>query len=67
MRGHVVFSVEFLGAHRARVGLPVQVGGDVMSVEVRGVGVGVVAHLAPVGVSLLGAVGPDADGRGRVA
>ncbi len=61
VRRHVVLPVELLRADGARVGLAVQVGGDVVAVEVGRVGVGVVAHLAAVGVALLHAEAPDAD------
>ena len=62
---HVVLPVELLVTHSARVGLALEVGGDVVSVEVAWVGVRVVAHLAAVRVlwwPLVGAETPDADG-----
>ena len=66
---HVVLPVELLMTHLARVGVPVQVGGDVVPVEVAGVGVRVVAHLAAVRVlwwPLVDAEAADADGVGGV-
>jgi len=66
VRGHVVLPVELLVADSARVGLALQVGGHVVAVEVAGVRVGVVAHLAPVRVSILDAEAPYGDGRGGV-
>ena len=66
---HVVLPVELLVADLAGVGVPVQVSGHVVPVEVAGVGVGVVADLAAVGVlwwSLVGAEAADADGVGRL-
>jgi len=66
VRRHVVLSVELLLAHGARVGLALEVGGDVVPVEVGGMGVGVVADLAAVGVTVLDAEAADADGRGSV-
>ena len=64
--GHVVFSVELLGADRARVRLSVQVRGHVVPVEVGGMRVRIVAHLAPVGVALLKAVAANANRASRV-
>ena len=55
--------------HLARVGVPVQVGGDVVPVEVAWVGVRVIAHLAAVRVlwwPLVDAEAADADGVGGV-
>ena len=66
---HVVLPVELLVADLAGVGVPVQVSGHVVPVEVAGVGVGVVADLAAVGVlwwSLVGAEAADADGVWRL-
>ncbi len=60
---HVVFPVEFLVANRARIWFPVQMGSDIMPVEVGRVGVWIVADFAAVSISLLGAIRPDADGR----
>ena len=62
VRRHVVLPVELLVAHGAGVGLAVQVGGDVVTVEVGRVGVRVVAHLAAVGVAIQDAEAADADG-----
>ena len=66
MGRHVVLAVELLLADGAGVGLALKVGGHVVPVEVGRVGVGVVAHLAPVRVAVLDAEAADADGRGRV-
>ena len=69
MSSHVVLPVELLVADLARVGVPVQVSGHIMPVEVAGVGVGVVADLAAVGVlwwSFIGAEAADADRVGRL-
>ena len=63
---HVVLPVELLMTHLARVGVPVQVGGDVVPVEVAWVGVRVVAHLAAVRVPVLDAEASDRDWRCRV-
>jgi len=61
---HVVLAVKFLVTHGARVGLALEVGGDIVPVEVGGVGVRVVAHLAPVIVPVLDAEAADTDGCG---
>ena len=50
VRRHVVLAVELFVADFAGVGVALEVGGDVVPVEVAGVGVGVVAHLATVRV-----------------
>ena len=50
VRGHVVLAVELFVADFAGVWVALEVGGDVVPVEVAGVGVGVVAHLATVRV-----------------
>ena len=63
---HVVLPVELLVTHSTRVGLALEVCGDVVPVEVAWVGVRVVAHLAPVRRALLDAEASDADGRRRV-
>ena len=63
MRRHVVLAVELLRTDAARITLAVEMSRDVMPVEVGGVGVRVVAHLAPVRRALLDAEAADADGR----
>ena len=50
VRGHVVLAVELFVADFAGVGVALEVGGDVVPVEVAGVGVGVVANFTTVGV-----------------
>lgn len=50
---HIVFTIEFFGADRAWIRLSVQMGGYIMSVEVRWVGVRIVTDFASVSVSLL--------------
>ena len=64
MGGHVVLSVKFLMTHGARIGLTLEVGCHVVPVEVGGVGVGVVAHLAAVVVPVLDAEAAYTDGGG---
>ena len=66
---HVVLPVELLVTHSARVGLALEVGGDVVPVEVAWMCVRVVAHLAAVRVlwwPLVDAEAADADGVGGV-
>ena len=48
--GHVVFSIEFLVANLAGIGVPLQMGRDIVSVKVAWVGIGVVAHFAAISV-----------------
>ena len=63
---HVVLPVELLVTHSARVGLALEVGGDIVPVEVAWVRVRVVAHLAAVRVPVLDAEASDRDWRCRV-
>ncbi len=64
MGRHVVFPVELLAAHGARIGFSVQVCSHIMPVEIGWMSVCVIAHLASVGVALLDAEAPNADGIG---
>ena len=67
--GHVVLPVELFMTNFARVGVPLEVGGHVVPVEVAGVGVGVVANFTPVRVlwrPLVRAEAADADGVGAL-
>ena len=64
---HVVLPVELLVTHSARVGLALEVGGDVVPVEVAWVGVGIVTHLTSVCIPVLYAETADRDGRGRLS
>ena len=66
MSRHVVFPVELLVADSAWVGLALEVGGDIVPVEVAWMSVRVVAHLAAVSVPVLDAEAPDRDGGGSV-
>ena len=66
MSCHVIFSVEFLGADSARIRFSVQMCCDIVPVEVGGVRVRVVTHLASVSVPLLETVTANADGVGGV-
>jgi len=63
---HVVLPVELLVADGAWVGLALEVGGDVVPVEVARVSVCIVAHLATVSVPVLDAEAADRDGGGSV-
>ena len=65
MSRHVVFPVELLVADGARVGLALQVSGDIVPMEVARMGVRVVAHLAAVRVPVLDAEAAYADRRCR--
>jgi len=58
---HVVLPVELLVADGARVGLALEVSGDIVPVEVAWVSVGIVANLATVGVPILDAEAADGD------
>ena len=63
--GHVVLPVELFMTDFARVGVPLEVGGDVVPVEVAGVGVGIVTDFTAIRVlwwSLVRAEAADADG-----
>ena len=64
---HVVFPVELLVADGAWVGLALQVSGDIVPMEVAGMGVRVVAHLAAVRVPVLDAEAADGDGSRRIS
>ena len=66
MRCHIVLSIELLVADGAGVGLPLQMRGDIVPVEVARVGVGIVAHLAAVSVAVLDAEAANADWIGAV-
>ena len=64
MCSHVVLSVELLVAHLAWVWVTLQVSGDIVSVKVAGVGVGIVTDFAAVTVlwwSLIRAETSNAD------
>ena len=66
---HVVLPVELFMTNFARVGVPLQMGGYIVPVEVARVGVGVVADLTAVrvlGRSLIRAEAADADGIGSL-
>jgi len=63
---HVVLPVELLLADGAWVGLALEVGGDIVPMEVARVSVCVVAHLAPVRIPVLDAEAADRDGGGSV-
>ena len=62
MRRHIVFAVEFLVTHGTWVGFSVQVSGHVMSMEIGGVGIGVVTDFTPIGVPFLQAIRPNRNG-----
>jgi len=66
VRRHIVLPVELLVADSARIGLALQMGGHVVAMEVAGVRVRVVAHLAPVRVPILDAEASDGDWCGGV-
>jgi len=63
---HVVLPVELLVANGAGIGLALKVSGNVVAVEVAGMGVGVVANLTPVVVAFLDAKASDGDWSGIV-
>ena len=53
MSRHVVFTVEFLVTYGTGVRFTVQMGGDVMPVEIGGMRVGVITDFAPVRIAFL--------------
>jgi len=66
MSSHVVLPVELLVADSAWVGLALEMGGDVVPMEVARMSVCIVAHLAAVSVPVLDAEAADRDGGGSV-
>ena len=60
MGGHVVLPVELFMTNFAGVGVPLEVGGHVVPVEVAGMGVGIVANFTTVRIAFLKTVAANA-------